>query len=227
MLLLQEIVVSEPFKFKSSTRERGKVWEEITERLNENEVFRNRLGSKRAVRDRYSLLAKKYRKKMAEEAKASGISPELTETDKLLEQIIEMFEESDREGGENSQQVEQNKENERKKAEEMRNRSMEKLGETLKRKAADDGQVTPKKKRGSGTETLVYLRDKAEKQFELRKEELEVKKKEQSQQMQMFQAMQQQLQQQQQQQQQQMQVHIQQQQLQNQMLLALINKITK
>ena len=224
LLLLQEIVVSEPFKFKSSTRERGKVWEEITERLNENEVFRNRLGSKRAVRDRYSLLAKKYRKKMAEEAKASGISPELTETDKLLEQIIEMFEESDREGGENSQQVEQNKENERKKAEEMRNRSMEKLGETLKRKAADDGQVTPKK-RGSGTETLVYLRDKAEKQFELRKEELEVKKKEQSQQMQMFQAMQQQLQQ--QQQQQQMQVHIQQQQLQNQMLLALINKITK
>lgn len=226
LLLLQEIVVSEPFKFKSSTRERGKVWEEITHRLNENEVFGNRLGSKRAVRDRYSLLAKKYRKKMTEEAKASGISPELTETDKLLEQIIEMFEESDREGGENSQQVEQNKENERKKAEEMRNRSMEKLGETLKRKAADNGQVTPKK-RGSGTETLVYLREKAEKQFEIRKEELEVKKKEQSQQMQMFQAMQQQLQQQQQQQQQQMQVHIQQQQLQNQMLLALIEKITK
>ena len=163
---------------------------------------------------------------MTEEAKASGISPELTETDKLLEEIIEMFEESDREGGQNLQQVEQNKENERKKAEEMRNRSTEKLGETLKRKAAEDGQVTPKK-RGSGTETLVYLREKAEKQFELRKEELEVKKKEQSQQMQMFQAMQQQLQQQQQQQQQQMQVHIQQQQLQNQMLLALIEKITK
>ena len=100
---------------------------------------------------------------MTEEAKASGISRELTETDKLLEQIIEMFEESDREGGENLQQVEQNKENERKKAEEMRNRSMEKLAETLKRKAADDGQVNHKK-RGSGTETLVYLREKAEKQ---------------------------------------------------------------
>ena len=52
---------------------------------------------------------------MTEEAKVSGISPELTETDKLLEQIIEMFEESDREGGENLQQVEQNKDNERKK----------------------------------------------------------------------------------------------------------------
>ncbi|KAK2565838.1 hypothetical protein P5673_010121 [Acropora cervicornis] len=192
LLLLQEIVVSEPFKFKSSTRER----------------------KRESVGGDYP---QKYRKKMIEEAKASGISPELTETDKLLEQIIEMFEESDREGGENLQQVEQNKENERKKS---------RLGETLKRKAADDGQVTPKK-RGSGTETLVYLRNKAEKQFELRKEELEVKTKEQSQQMQMFQAMQQELQQQQQQQQQQMQVHIQQQQLQNQMLLALIEKITK
>ena len=108
-----------------------------------------------------------------------------------------MFVESDREGGENLQQVEQNKENERKKAENERKKAEEM---TLKRKAADNGQVTLKK-RGSGTETLVYLREKAEKQFELRKEELEVKKKEQSRQMQMFQAMQQQ-------QQQQMQVHI-------------------
>ena len=198
-----------------------KVWEEITHRLNENEVIGNRRGSKRAVRDRYSLLPKKYTKKFTEEGKASGISPELTETDKLLEQIILMFEESDREGGENSQQVEQSKENEREKAEEMWNLSM--LGVTLKRWAADDCEVIPKK-RGSGIETLLYLRYKAEKQFELRKEELEVKKIEQCQQMQMFQAMQQQLQQ---QQQQQMQVHIQQQQLQHQMLLALIEKITK
>ena len=38
----------------------------------------------------------------------------MTETDKLLEQIIEMFEESHGEGGENLQQVEQNMENERK-----------------------------------------------------------------------------------------------------------------
>jgi len=44
LLLLQEIIVSEPFKFKSSTRESRKVWEEITERLNENEVFGNHIA---------------------------------------------------------------------------------------------------------------------------------------------------------------------------------------
>ena len=57
-------------------RERGKIWDEITERLNANEAFRNRLGQKRAVRDRYALLAKKYTQKMMEEERASGISPE-------------------------------------------------------------------------------------------------------------------------------------------------------
>ena len=228
LLLLQEIVVSQPYKFKPSTRDRGQVWEGITARLNATELFHDRLRNKRAVRDRYQLLSKKFKNKMAEEERASGISPEMTETDKLLEQIVEQFEESERDAGEQSEKNDQNKENERKKAEEMRNRSMEKLGETQKRKAtAEDGQQTTPRKRSSGSETLVYLREKAEREFELRQEELEVKKKEQSAQLQMFQYMQQQLQQQQQQQQQQMQVQIQQQQLQNQMLLALIGKITK
>lgn len=228
LLLLQEIVVSQPYKFKPSTRDRGQVWEGITARLNATELFHDRLRNKRAVRDRYQLLSKKFKNKMAEEERASGISPEMTETDKLLEQIVEQFEESERDAGEQSEKNDQNKENERKKAEEMRNRSMEKLGETQKRKAtAEDGQQTTPRKRSSGSETLVYLREKVEREFELRQEELEVKKKEQSAQLQMFQYMQQQLQQQQQQQQQQMQVQIQQQQLQNQMLLALIEKITK
>ena len=228
LLLLQEIVVSQPYKFKPSTRDRGQVWEGITARLNATELFHDRLRNKRAVRDRYQLLSKKFKNKMAEEERASGISPEMTETEKLLEQIVEQFEESERDAGEQSEKNDQNKENERKKAEEMRNRSMEKLGETQKRKAtAEDGQQTTPRKRSSGSETLVYLREKAEREFELRQEELEVKKKEQSAQLQMFQYMQQQLQQQQQQQQQQMQVQIQQQQLQNQMLLALIEKITK
>ena len=106
---------------------------------------------------------------------------------------------------------------------------MEKLGETRKRQTEEGGKETPRK-RGSGSETLVYLREKAEREFDLRKEELEVKKDEQSAQLQMFQFMQQQLQQQQQQQQVQLQQQQQQQQhqqLQNQLLMALIEKINK
>ena len=222
MLLLKEIIVSENYRYKASTRERGKIWDEITERLNANEAFRNRLGQKRAVRDRYALLAKKYKQKMMEEERASGISPEMAEADKLLEQIIERFKESDTE---TSDTKAESKDNDRRKAEEMRKMSMEKLGETLKRRAEEDG--VPTRKRSSGSETIVYLKEKAEKDFDLRKEELEARKKDHTHQVQLFQLMQQQMQQQQQQQQQQLQLQHQQQQLQNQLLMALIEKLNK
>ena len=101
---------------------------------------------------------------------------------------------------------------------------MEKLGETLTRKGEEDGGATPRK-RASASETIVYLREKAERDFDLRKEELETRKRDQTQQLQMFQYMQQQLQQ--QQQQQQMQLQHQQQQLQNQLLMSLIEKLSK
>ena len=49
LLLLQEILVSEPNQYEVSTRERGKIWDEVTERLNASEAFAYRLGQKRAV----------------------------------------------------------------------------------------------------------------------------------------------------------------------------------
>ena len=66
----------------------------------------------------------------------------------------------------------------------MRKLSMEKLGETLKRKGEEDGVAAPRK-RASGSETIVYLREKAERDFDLRKEELETRKRDQTQQLQM------------------------------------------
>ena len=69
LLLLQEIIVSEPYQYKVSTREGGKIWEDITERLNANEAFAHRLGQKRAVRDQYTLLS---RKSYLEEFKIHG-----------------------------------------------------------------------------------------------------------------------------------------------------------
>ena len=51
----------------------------------------------------------------------------MSEIDKLVEQIIERFEESDRESGDQGEQGERSKTEDRKKAEEMRKLSMEKL----------------------------------------------------------------------------------------------------
>ena len=79
---------SRPYQFKDRTTERGRVWDEIAERLNGSEapVFR---VTKRSVRDRYKLLIDKYKRKMRNEEKASGIEVEpLSELDQLLENLI-------------------------------------------------------------------------------------------------------------------------------------------
>lgn len=58
----------------------------------------------------------------------------------------------------------------------MRKFFMEKLGEILKRKGEEDGGVILRK-RVSGLEIIVYLREKVERDFDLKKEEMEIRKR--------------------------------------------------
>ena len=74
ILLLREIMTSDLFKFKKGSVQRGERWEEITDNLNDISDPSFSLKDKRAVRDRWALLRKKYKSKLREEA-ASGISP--------------------------------------------------------------------------------------------------------------------------------------------------------
>lgn len=85
ILLLEEIMVTEPWRFKAYTRERGQAWETIVENLKsiESPKFSANLKPS-SVRDRYNLLQRKFKKKEREEEAASGISPEATEIDKLM-----------------------------------------------------------------------------------------------------------------------------------------------
>ena len=50
---------------------------------------------KRSVRDRFGLLRSKYDKKIEDEEKASGISPEPTEVDDAMCDILKRFEEAE------------------------------------------------------------------------------------------------------------------------------------
>ncbi len=70
------------------TRERGHCWDTIADHLNQmsKEFF---LVDQRSVRDRFTKLEKNHKRKMSEEEKASGISPEFTELDQALEDIID------------------------------------------------------------------------------------------------------------------------------------------
>ena len=59
-------------------------------------------------------------------------------------------------------------------------KALQKVGETRKRVVGDDVSEERAKKekrtRRSGAETIVYLKEKSEKEFKIRQEELELKK---------------------------------------------------
>ena len=78
--LARELLLSEPFRFKPRSVERGKVWQEVTNRLNENRLIHFRV-TKRSTREHFSLLSEKFKAKRKNEAKQSGIDVQDSEVD--------------------------------------------------------------------------------------------------------------------------------------------------
>jgi hypothetical protein len=136
------------------------------------------------VKDRFKTIKKKFQDKMRAEENASGIAPpDLTPVEEALEDIIERELEMEiiqsQEDDEKGKKLEKDKTT----AEEMRLQSLETFAETKKRKAEnseeDDESSKARKTRRSGSDTLLYLKEKAEMDMEFKKEELQLKKKEQ------------------------------------------------
>ena len=67
VFLCREILVSQPFKFKERTIERGKIWDEIANRLNNCQTLKFRVN-KRSVRESFKLIKKKFKRKIQDEA---------------------------------------------------------------------------------------------------------------------------------------------------------------
>ena len=174
----------DPYSQPKGSWERAKLWEEIA--LNLRAVSEPCFSvSVRSARDRVNLvLIKKHKRKVAEESKASGIAvDEPSEFDAAIEEICEKAKSEERDQEMISEGKNANAEKEKKQAEDMRAKALEKDGETRKRVVGDDVIEEPKKKekrtRRSGAETIVYLKEKSEKEFKIRQEELELKKQEQ------------------------------------------------
>ena len=247
ILLCQEVLVALPYQHRPKSVERGSAWTSIANELNAVQQMRFCVTQK-AVQDRMKLLVERHKKKTRDEESASGISPEQSEIDEALDTIIELIDDADQQFEKDSYEKHQKIENNRKQAEELRVKAMESYGESRKRQIeSGESEPKPRRKRSTGGETLVYLQEKSEKEFKLRKAELEIKKKEmenkrevnmtlQNQQQQQFtdfqksimeQYLQQQMQQQALQHQQMMASQSQQQQQQNQLLIVLLQKLKK
>jgi hypothetical protein len=175
--LCREIAVVNPFlATKKGTVARGAKWDEIAVNLNDiKEVYFK--VDKRAVRDRYNHLSKELRAKNRREKKESGIETDMTDTEKALEEIIEIEDMAELEQKDNSDHKSKAEKEDRDNAEAIRAKAMEGLTKKRKPKVDDNEveEIKPKKRRSNGNEALAYLREKKGAEQELRKEELELK----------------------------------------------------
>lgn len=101
------------------------MWSQIANNLNTHPGF---TVSQRAVRDRFGILEKKAKKRKLEIENGTGISPEDSELDLALEEIVEKWEAAEQELQLDNQSKLKKLEKDKETAEEMRKMSMETLG---------------------------------------------------------------------------------------------------
>ena len=165
-------------KQKERSAERAQVWEGIANKLEKMEHPKFKV-EQRSVRDRFKKIIKQFREKENNERRASGISPELTELDTLLEEINEKEEASETLAA----VVEMEKrrlEEDQMAGEEIRKRAMETLSQTQQRNSKKDQNCPKRKVRKGGDTALAFLAEKERKLKEesnrLERERLEYEK---------------------------------------------------
>lgn len=176
LALCGEVLLLEPFRYPKRSKERGEIWGRIAH-LNSVNSSKFKV-SKRSVRDRFTLLQTKYKEKIREEERASGIDCEETQLDAALEEITEKERAADLERNDKAGVVNKENESEKESAEEVREQAMERLGKTQKINA-DSGKGKSSKYRKRSSDAVEYLKEKFQKEKELRKEEIELKRNEQ------------------------------------------------
>ena len=219
----RELLSWELWKFRSGTSERGNCLEEICKILN-NIKDTQFCVSPKGLRDRLKILERDCKARKREAERGSGISQEYREIDQIMEDYLERRDEKEAKQTKESAEDRNKEDQDKATGEEMRERAMERLAQTLEAK----WKRWTAKKAPKSNDTLSYLREAAER--ESRQDELELKRKQEEATMATQQALlsqlrdQQQLQIQQQQQQQFMQMMLNSQQAQSQAIIELLRK---
>lgn len=167
LFLLKEVSAEGVLTHKLRSKERGTLWQTIAIKM-------NALGDEvtpRSVRDHYNNMSRKYRARMAREERTTGEGgSEPTEEEQLLEDLIEIEDETEQMSVNEEEAKKQRIEMEKGQALEMRERAMERLGQTRKRiGGGHEGEDQTKKRRRSG-EMLEWLKGR----IELEREEKEM-----------------------------------------------------
>ena len=168
IIFLRELLLFEPWNYKYGSKERGNCWERISESLNQLTDISFKV-TQRSVQDHYQTLEKSYKKQKKEEYRQSGIIPEEIEVDFALTDIIERFKEAQKIHKDASEKQKKKQSKTQQKAENMRRKSLETFGETMKRKSIEnDEKQSTSKRRNTSSETLKFLQEKAELEMAIR-----------------------------------------------------------
>ena len=131
------------------------------------------------MRDRLTLWQTKYKKKIREEERASGIDCEETQIDAAVEEILDKEKAADIKRNEQAGTLTKKHQSEKASAEEVRRQAMEPLGKTQKRNADSEEEKPSERMKRRSTGAVEYLKEKFELESKLRKDEMEFKKSEQ------------------------------------------------
>ena len=162
LVLCEEIIFANPCGAKKKSIQRSALWQKIAENPNsaEDRCF---IVEKRSDRDHIAILIQRFKRQHAQELRESGMTPQHTELDTSLEQIIAMEESSDTEQQEMNDENRGKVEADRKKAEDMRQKALQKMGKTHKRNSEEGSTCTKAKtSQKNGTGALKYLREHSE-----------------------------------------------------------------
>ena len=180
VLFCREVIVFELFTYKLASNECGQCYDRIAESLNAvtDVCFK---FDQRALRDRTQKLLKLHANKRNREEKASGVEVQHSELDDLMLDLYDQHKQIENEISEASEKLKVAKYQDKLAAEEIRACAVERLSETRKRNLdkVDHGDQSQKissnnKRRSSSGDTIAYLREKTEKDFALRQEEINI-----------------------------------------------------
>ena len=176
LILCREVANISPYMTKKGSTQRSSIWEKIAHTLNKCSVPKF-FVDKRSVRDHVGILVNRHKKKLRGK-KASGITPdEPSELDLALDTIIALEESADAEVHDADSVKKEKIESDRAKAEDIRLKAMEKLSETRKRESTFAiEEDNSKNKRRRGSDAMLYLSQRAELNYELKRVEIDIRK---------------------------------------------------
>ena len=177
-LLVREILVIEPYRFTPKSKERGQAWTEVARNVTKA-LETDYVVFQRSARDRFNLLREKHKAKQRNELKATGISPEINELDKALDDLLERVA-SNVSHEKVTEEKKTNDVKEKSTGEEVRRRSLETFAETRKRNLeenpASSTSSLKKRSRSTGSDVVTYLkemRSQKERETELKEKQME------------------------------------------------------